>query len=163
MGALPDERVCVFAHSETLSRRGQYKITDLNHIYLEFGGLHVQHLSRGHAWLDTGQHDGLMEASGFVRTVQCRQGMRIACLEEIAFEKGFIGLDELCERGRRFDQTPYGVYPRPCRPRWPVRGGLLDKPQALPSGSVTSARRRLGRGFECREIPIRLAEIVRGP
>jgi len=67
-------------------------------------------LSRGHAWLDTGTHDSLLEASEFVRTVQHRQGLQIACLEEIAFDAGFITVDQLRRRGEAFAKTGYGQY-----------------------------------------------------
>jgi len=105
-----DERVCQFAHEVRPSARGELEITDLNRIYMERGELFVEQLSRGHAWLDTGTHDSLLEASEFVRTVQHRQGLQIACLEEIAFDAGFITLDQLRHRGEVFAKTGYGRY-----------------------------------------------------
>jgi glucose-1-phosphate thymidylyltransferase len=105
-----DERVCQFAHDVRPSARGELEITDLNRIYMERGELFVEQLSRGHAWLDTGTHDSLLEASEFVRTVQHRQGLQIACLEEIAFDAGFITLDQLRRRGEAFAKTGYGRY-----------------------------------------------------
>jgi glucose-1-phosphate thymidylyltransferase len=105
-----DERVCEFAHQVRPSARGELEITDLNRLYMEKGELFVEQLSRGHAWLDTGTHDSLLEASEFVRTVQHRQGLQIACLEEIAFDAGFIGVDQLRERGKAFAKTGYGQY-----------------------------------------------------
>ena len=105
-----DDRVCEFARRVKPSARGEYEITDLNRIYMDMGELYVEHLSRGYAWLDTGTHDSLLEASEFVRTVQHRQGTQIACLEEIAFEKGFIGVDQLRRRGKLFEKTRYGQY-----------------------------------------------------
>jgi glucose-1-phosphate thymidylyltransferase len=105
-----DERVCQFAHDVRPSARGELEITDLNRIYMELGELFVEQLSRGHAWLDTGTHDSLLEASEFVRTVQHRQGLQIACLEEIAFDAGFITLDQLRRRGEAFAKTGYGRY-----------------------------------------------------
>jgi glucose-1-phosphate thymidylyltransferase len=105
-----DERVCQFAHQVRPSARGELEITDLNRIYMERGELFVEQLSRGHAWLDTGTHDSLLEASEFVRTVQHRQGLQIACLEEIAFDAGFITLDQLRRRGEAFAKTGYGRY-----------------------------------------------------
>jgi len=105
-----DERVCEFAHQVRPSARGELEITDLNRLYMERGELFVEQLSRGHAWLDTGTHDSLLEASEFVRTVQHRQGLQIACLEEIAFELGFITLDQLRQRGEAFAKTGYGRY-----------------------------------------------------
>jgi len=105
-----DERVCAFAHQVRPSPRGELEITDLNRIYMERGELFVEQLSRGHAWLDTGTHDSLLEASEFVRTVQHRQGLQIACLEEIAFDAGFISAEQLRRRGEAFAKTGYGQY-----------------------------------------------------
>ncbi len=105
-----DERVCDFAHQVRPSARGELEITDLNRLYMEKGELFVEQLSRGHAWLDTGTHDSLLEASEFVRTVQHRQGLQIACLEEIAFDAGFISIDQLRRRGEAFAKTGYGQY-----------------------------------------------------
>ena len=92
------------------SARGELEITDLNKLYLARGELTVEKLGRGSAWLDTGTHDSLLEAAEFVRTIQHRQGVQIACLEEIAFENGFIGREQLLERGRQLSMTPYGRY-----------------------------------------------------
>jgi glucose-1-phosphate thymidylyltransferase len=92
------------------SERGELEITDLNKVYLANGALAVEKLGRGAAWLDTGTHDSLLEASEFVRTIQNRQGMQIACLEEIAFANGLISLDQLETRGKLFEKTPYGRY-----------------------------------------------------
>jgi glucose-1-phosphate thymidylyltransferase len=105
-----DARVCEFAHQVRPSARGELEITDLNRLYMERGELFVEQLSRGHAWLDTGTHDSLLEASEFVRTVQHRQGMQIACLEEIAFDCGFIDVAQLRRRGEVFAKTGYGRY-----------------------------------------------------
>ena len=105
-----DERVCEFAHQVRPSPRGELEITDLNRLYMERGELFVEQLSRGHAWLDTGTHDSLLEASEFVRTVQHRQGLQIACLEEIAFDVGLITVDQLRRRGETFAKTGYGQY-----------------------------------------------------
>jgi glucose-1-phosphate thymidylyltransferase len=105
-----DSRVCEFAKQVRPSPRGELEITDLNRIYMERGELFVEQLSRGHAWLDTGTHDSLLEASEFVRTVQHRQGMQIACLEEIAFELGFIDAAHFRKRGEAFAKTGYGQY-----------------------------------------------------
>jgi glucose-1-phosphate thymidylyltransferase len=105
-----DNRVCEFAKEVKPSPRGELEITDLNRMYMERGELFVEQLSRGHAWLDTGTHDSLLEASEFVRTVQHRQGMQIACLEEIAFELGFIDVEQFRRRGQAFAKTNYGQY-----------------------------------------------------
>jgi glucose-1-phosphate thymidylyltransferase len=105
-----DNRVVGFARDLKPSARGELEITDLNRIYMELGELFVEHLSRGYAWLDTGTHDSLLEASEFVRTLQKRQGIRIACLEEIAFSHGFITREQLLTRGRQLSKTDYGLY-----------------------------------------------------
>jgi glucose-1-phosphate thymidylyltransferase len=103
-----DERVSDFAEQVRPSPRGELEITDLNRIYMEAGELFVERMGRGYAWLDTGTHDSLLEASEFVRTLQKRQGVQIASLEEIAFHNGFITRDQLRERGRLFEKTAYG-------------------------------------------------------
>jgi glucose-1-phosphate thymidylyltransferase len=105
-----DERVVGFAKTLTPSARGELEITDLNRIYMELGDLYVEPLSRGYAWLDTGTHDSLLEASEFVRTLQKRQGVHIACLEEIAFANGFIDREQLAARGLTLGRTAYGRY-----------------------------------------------------
>lgn len=105
-----DDRVTELARQVRPSPRGELEITDLNRMYMETGELFVESLSRGHAWLDTGTHDSLLEASEFVRTVQHRQGLQVACLEEIAFEQGWIDAVALAERGRAFAKTGYGRY-----------------------------------------------------
>ena len=92
------------------SPRGELEITDVNRAYIERGGLRVERLGRGAAWLDTGTHDSLLEAAEFVRALQHRQGLAIACLEEIAYESGFIDLAALEARGRMFEKTAYGRY-----------------------------------------------------
>jgi glucose-1-phosphate thymidylyltransferase len=105
-----DNRVLDIAADLKPSPRGELEITDVNQAYLDAGDLHVEPLPRGYAWLDTGTQDSLLEAAEFVRTIQHRQGLQIACLEEIAFLHGFIGRDQLLERGRLFEKTPYGQY-----------------------------------------------------
>ena len=90
------------------SARGEYEITDLNRLYMDAGKLHVEQMGRGYAWLDTGTHDSLLEASEFVRTIQHRQGIQVACLEEIAFEQGFITADQARKRGEALSKTAYG-------------------------------------------------------
>ena len=92
------------------SERGELEITDVNRAYLERGALHVETLGRGYAWLDTGTHDGLLEASEFVRTMQHRQGVLIGCLEEVAFLQGFIDEAALRAAARRLEKTAYGRY-----------------------------------------------------
>ncbi|MFM5907807.1 MAG: glucose-1-phosphate thymidylyltransferase RfbA, partial [Novosphingobium sp.] len=85
-----DERVVDLARQVKPSHRGELEITDLNRMYMEAGDLHVERMGRGYAWLDTGTHDSLLEAGEFVRTLQHRQGIQLACLEEIAWENGWI-------------------------------------------------------------------------
>ncbi len=103
-----DNRVVDYARNLKPSARGELEITDLNRLYMEAGDLYVEQMGRGYAWLDTGTHDSLLEASEFVRTLQHRQGIQIACLEEIAYEMGFISADEARVRGRMFEKTSYG-------------------------------------------------------
>ncbi len=90
-----DKNVCKYAKLLKPSARGELEITDLNKIYLETGKLHVEVLGRGFAWLDTGTHDSLLQASNFVQTMQTTKGEKISCLEEIAYEHGFITAEQL--------------------------------------------------------------------
>ncbi|KAA2213970.1 glucose-1-phosphate thymidylyltransferase RfbA [Teichococcus oryzae] len=92
------------------SPRGELEITDVNLHYLELGQLQVERMGRGYAWLDTGTHDSLLDAGEFVRTIQQRQGLPIASLEEIAFLNGFIDVDQLRARGQLFAKTAYGQH-----------------------------------------------------
>ena len=103
-----DNRVVEYARNLKPSSRGELEITDLNCLYMEAGDLYVEQMGRGYAWLDTGTHDSLLEASEFVRTLQHRQGIQIACLEEVAFEQGFITAEEARARGELFKKTAYG-------------------------------------------------------
>ena len=103
-----DNRVLDLARDLAPSARGEYEITDLNRLYMEAGDLYVEQMGRGYAWLDTGTHDSLLEASEFVRTIQHRQGIQIACLEEVAFEMGFITADQARARGEALNKTAYG-------------------------------------------------------
>ncbi len=103
-----DNRVVEFARNLKPSARGELEITDLNRLYLEAGDLYVEQMGRGYAWLDTGTHDSLLEAGEFVRTLQHRQGVQIACLEEIAYEMGFISADQARAAGEKFKKTAYG-------------------------------------------------------
>lgn len=92
------------------SARGEYEITDLNRLYLDEGTLRVELFGRGFAWLDTGNCDSLLEASNFVATIQNRQGFRVSCIEEIAWRKGWIDLDQLHHLGQQMGKTEYGQY-----------------------------------------------------
>jgi glucose-1-phosphate thymidylyltransferase len=92
------------------SKRGETEITDLIRTYLEEGDLSVIAMGRGMAWLDTGTHDSLLESSQFVRTVEVRQGLKIACLEEIAFTKGFIDQEQLSRLAEAMPDSTYGLY-----------------------------------------------------
>lgn len=105
-----DNDVVQIARSITPSARGELEITDVNNAYLKRGDLHVERFGRGFAWLDTGTHDSLLEASQYVQTIEHRQGLKVACLEEIAYENGWINREQLLERARYFGKTGYGQY-----------------------------------------------------
>ena len=107
-----DERATDFAKSLKPSARGELEITDLNRIYLERGELAVEVLGRGTAWLDTGSHDSLASATDFVKVIERRQGLKIACLEEIGFTKGWIDTKEIEAAVERHGASPYGSYLR---------------------------------------------------
>ncbi|MCC2617232.1 glucose-1-phosphate thymidylyltransferase RfbA [Aestuariibacter halophilus] len=92
------------------SPRGELEITDVNLAYLKAGKLNVERLGRGAAWLDTGTHDSLLEASQFVHTIEKRQGLKISCPEEIAYRKGFINSEELATQARKLEKSGYGEY-----------------------------------------------------
>lgn len=92
------------------SKRGELEITDLNRIYLEENKLQVKVLGRGMAWLDTGTHQSLLQASNFIATIEHRQGLKVACIEEIAFSKGFINKEQLLELGNEMKNNDYGQY-----------------------------------------------------
>ena len=92
------------------SARGELEITDLNNVYLSRGMLQVERFGRGYAWFDTGTHDSLLEASEFVRTIELRQGLKIACVEEVAFRMGYINEDRLLHLAQDFSKSGYGSY-----------------------------------------------------
>lgn len=105
-----DDSVVKKAKSLKPSARGELEITDLNRLYLEEGTLSVVAMGRGMAWLDTGTHDSLIESSQFVKTVESRQGLKIACLEEIAYLKGFIDRNQLAAVAEKMPDSSYGLY-----------------------------------------------------
>lgn len=107
-----DADVVELAKSLQPSGRGEYEITDLNNEYLKRGKLKVQLFGRGFAWLDTGTHESLLEASDFVQTIEHRQGLKIGCIEEVAYRKGYIGPDQLIETASHSDRNAYCDYLR---------------------------------------------------
>jgi glucose-1-phosphate thymidylyltransferase len=107
-----DAQVVDIAASLKPSARGEYEITDVNQAYLDRGQLSVEIMGRGYAWLDTGTPDSLIEAAEFVRTLEKRQGFKIACPEEIAFERGLIDADQLARLADEYGKSNYGMYLR---------------------------------------------------
>ena len=105
-----DQRIVEIAKQVKPSARGELEITCVNRRYLESGDLHVEVLGRGHTWLDTGTHDTLLEASQFVQTVEHRQGLKVACLEEIAYQRGWICEKRLQKQATALQKTGYGQY-----------------------------------------------------
>src|SRR5580765_8103935 len=105
-----DNQVVDLAAKLQPSARGELEITDVNRIYLERGSLRVEKLARGIAWLDTGTHDSLMQASNYIHAIEERQGLMVACLEEIAFRMGYISRDDLAKLARTMGSSTYGEY-----------------------------------------------------
>ncbi|MBN3136698.1 MULTISPECIES: glucose-1-phosphate thymidylyltransferase RfbA [Pectobacterium] len=105
-----DKNVVEMAKQVKPSHRGELEITTLNQMYLEQGTLNVELLGRGFAWLDTGTHDSLIEASQFIHTIEKRQGFKVACLEEIAFRKGWLSKQQVADEAKVMSKTSYGQY-----------------------------------------------------
>jgi glucose-1-phosphate thymidylyltransferase len=105
-----DNRVLDVAKGLQPSPRGELEITDVNRAYLEWGALHVEVLGRGMAWLDTGTHEALLQASNFIQAIEQRQGLKVACPEEIAFKLGFIGAEDVLKVARSMRHNEYGQY-----------------------------------------------------
>jgi len=105
-----DERVCDFAASLKPSARGELEITDLNRCYLDDGSLMLERLGRGYAWLDTGTHESLVEASNYIETIENRQGLKVACPEEIAYQQGWIDAEQVRRLAQPLAKNGYGQY-----------------------------------------------------
>ena len=98
------------AHGIRPSERGELEITDVNKAYLAAGKLHVERLRRGYAWLDTGTHESLLSAASFVQTIQARQGLKISCIEEIAYRMGYIDAEQVLRLAEPLAKNEYGIY-----------------------------------------------------
>ena len=105
-----DNRVLDIAANIAPSARGELEITDVNKVYLENGDLHVEKMGRGYAWLDTGTHEAMGEASEYVRAIERRQGLKIACIEEIVYRQGWIDNDQLARLASPLEKSGYGGY-----------------------------------------------------
>ncbi len=105
-----DNSVVEVAKNLKPSARGEYEITDINNHYLKAGQLKVHTLGRGVAWLDTGTHESLMQAGQFIQVIEERQGVKIGCIEEVAYEMGFIDKDQLLRQAKRYEKSQYGQY-----------------------------------------------------
>ncbi|MBR3456674.1 MAG: glucose-1-phosphate thymidylyltransferase RfbA [Selenomonadaceae bacterium] len=105
-----DKDIVDVAKSIKPSARGELEITDVNRVYLERGKLHVQKMRRGYAWLDTGTHESLLQAASFVQTIQARQGLKIACIEEIAYRMGYIDAEQVLRLAEPLRKNDYGQY-----------------------------------------------------
>ena len=105
-----DNDVVEIAKNIRPSARGELEITSVNNAYLERGDLHVEKLKRGYAWLDTGTHESLLDAANFIRTIETRQGLQVACLQEIAYANGWMTKDEVRESVKDMMKTEYGAY-----------------------------------------------------
>jgi glucose-1-phosphate thymidylyltransferase len=115
-----DHRIADVAAALTPSARGELEITDVNRHYLELGDLHVEKLGRGVAWLDTGTHEALAQAGSFIQAIEERQGLKVACLEEIALRMGYISTDDVRRAAEGMQQTGYGQYLLRLLEQWPI-------------------------------------------
>jgi len=105
-----DNRVLDISANMKPSARGELEITDVNRVYLEMGALYVEKLGRGFAWLDTGTHESLLDASSYIETIEKRQGLKIACVEEIAYRMGYIDAEQLLRLAKPMEKNEYGKY-----------------------------------------------------
>lgn len=105
-----DSQITGIAEQIKRSARGELEITDVNKVYLQKGQLQVEQLGRGMAWLDTGTHEALLQAGNFIQTIEQRQGLKIACLEEIAYDLGYIDAEQVLMQAKLLDKTDYGEY-----------------------------------------------------
>ncbi len=105
-----DKNIVDIAKSVQPSPRGELEITDVNKVYLEQGSLHVEKMRRGYAWLDTGTHESLLQASSFVQTIENRQGLKVACIEEIAYRMGYIDAEQVLRLAQPLLKNDYGQY-----------------------------------------------------
>jgi glucose-1-phosphate thymidylyltransferase len=105
-----DNRVAEIAARLRPSGRGELEITDLNRAYLELGDLHVEKVGRGIAWLDTGTHEALLQAANFIHAIEERQGLKVACVEEIAYRMGYITADDVRRIAEPMEKSGYGQY-----------------------------------------------------
>lgn len=105
-----DSQITDIAAQVRPSARGELEITDVNRAYLEQGNLHAELLGRGYAWLDTGTHESLLDAGNFIATIEKRQGLKVACLEEIAFQCGYINAEQVLRQAEKLGKSDYGQY-----------------------------------------------------
>lgn len=105
-----DKQICDIAREIKPSARGELEITSVNNAYLQMGKLRVEKLGRGTAWLDTGTHESLLQAGNFIETIENRQGLKVACLEEIAYQQGYISADDVLRMAHELEKTEYGQY-----------------------------------------------------
>ena len=105
-----DNSVVEYAKNLQPSKRGELEITDLNNIYLKQKNIHIERLERGFAWLDTGTHESMLQASEFIKAIEDNQGIKIACLEEVAYRMGYINKENLFDLASKYQKNPYYEY-----------------------------------------------------